>query len=117
MIPILPVGKIIRRKVCARHYDLVVDAIELHVLQSPSFVETFWHDLLFKALEVGGVVHPDFDAGGEFVDERGEEGGGRRVWGFAGAAEGIGENGDFEVGVETEGLRDCVNLWLSEMSV
>ena len=44
-----------------RHDELIIDAIELHMLMSPTFVDPFWQDSLLDTGEVGRVEHPDLD--------------------------------------------------------
>jgi hypothetical protein len=73
VVTILAVGEVVAGEVGAGHDDLVVDAVELHVLETPAFVDAFGNVFLAQACEVGRVVHTDFDAlGSELGDQRGE---------------------------------------------
>ena len=110
VVAVLAVCEVVGGEVGAGHNDRVVDAVELHVLQAPTFVEAIWNGAFLETGEVRRVVHADFNTGWELGDEGREKGGGCRIRGFAGPAKGIGEDGDLEVGVQAQRLRDCVNL-------
>lgn len=71
VVSILPICEVILRKICARYNDLVINTVQLHVLQTPPFVETVWDNLFTQASEVWGMVHSDFDALAEFGNQWG----------------------------------------------
>lgn len=62
MIPVLSVREVIVAQVRAGDDNLVVDAVQLHVLQSPALVEALGDDLLPEPTEVRCVVHADVNA-------------------------------------------------------
>lgn len=62
MVPVLAVCEVIVAQVRAGDDDLVIDSVQLHVLQSPTLVETLGDDLLPQSAEVRCVIHADVDA-------------------------------------------------------
>ena len=59
MVAILPICEIVVRQIRARHNDLVVDSIQLHVLQSPPFIDPLRENGLASSSEVGRMIHAD----------------------------------------------------------
>lgn len=69
MVSVLTIGEIVCRQIRARHDDLVVYAVQLHMLQAPALIDTLRDVLLSQPGQVGCVVHADFYAGGtKFCD-------------------------------------------------
>lgn len=75
MVSILTVGKVVCTEVCATHDNLVINAIEFHMLQPPAFIDALGNKSLAKAGQIGRVKHANLDPGTELGDERGKEGG------------------------------------------
>lgn len=43
------------------HNDGIVETITFHMLQSPSFIESPWHQLLCDPAQLGRMIQPEFD--------------------------------------------------------
>ena len=73
MVSILTVGKVVCTEVRATHDNLVINAIEFHMLQTPAFIDALGNKPLAKAGQIGCVKHANLDPGTELGDERGKE--------------------------------------------
>lgn len=62
MIPVLTVGEVVIGQVGAGHAEFVVDAIQLHVLEAPAFIDTIWDEFLSETSQVRSVVHAYLNA-------------------------------------------------------
>ncbi|KAJ6440179.1 LOW QUALITY PROTEIN: mitochondrial 54S ribosomal protein YmL6 [Purpureocillium lavendulum] len=90
--------------------NLVVDAIQLHVLQAPALVDAARDVALAGARQVRGVVHADLDAvGAKLGDEGRQQRGARGVGALAGAAQGVGQDAEGEARVAGEGVAQDVD--------
>ena len=49
MVSILAIGEVIATEVCATHDDFVINAVELHVLQPPAFIDALGNKLLAES--------------------------------------------------------------------
>ena len=45
-----------------RKHDLIIKAIELHMLETPSFIDASWYILLPPSDQVGCMKHGDLDS-------------------------------------------------------
>lgn len=110
-VPILSVGEVVAGQVCAREENLVIKAVELHMLEPPAFVEPLGGPALADAVERRGVVEPELDSlGPKLCDQRGEQRRGARAVGrFAGAADGVGEHVHLEARAAAQGLSERVD--------
>lgn len=73
MVSILTVGEVVAREIGAGHDDLIVNAVQLHVLEAPAFVDTSGYEFLAQASEVGSVIHAHFYSfRPKFGNQRGE---------------------------------------------
>lgn len=84
VVPILTVGEVVGREVCAGEDHLVVDSVELDVLKSPSLVDALGDQAFAETGQIGGVVHADLHSVGKVDDKRGKKGGTRGFWVLAG---------------------------------
>ena len=57
MVAILPIGEVVVGQVRARHDDLVIDGIQLHMVQAPSFVDSLRQDRFLDTGQVRGVEY------------------------------------------------------------
>lgn len=64
MIPVLSIREIVRGQVCPGKQDLVIESVELHVLQTPSLVDSLRNVAFSEAGQVRRVIHAYFDAVG-----------------------------------------------------
>lgn len=75
VVAVLPVGEVIGGEVRAGENDLVIEAVELDMLQSPALVDALGQQALPHARQVRRVVHADLNLVGELGRQRGEQGG------------------------------------------
>lgn len=76
VVPVLSVCEVVVAQVRAGDDDLVVDAVQLHVLQPPALIEAFGDNLLPEPTEVRRVVHTNVNAVcAKLGHERNEKGG------------------------------------------
>lgn len=105
VVAVLPVGEVVGGEVRAGENDLVVEAVELDVLQSPALVNALRQQALPHPRQVRRVVHANLNLVGELGRQRGEQGGARCLGRLASASQRIGKNGDSELGsVAEEGI-------------
>lgn len=50
------------------HDNFVIDSIELHVLESPSFIQSLRNNLLLETVEIRRVVKPDRNSVAKLLD-------------------------------------------------
>lgn len=60
VVPVLSVGEVVVREVSSGHDQLVIYAIELHMLESPSFIDAARDHFLAQTGEIWGVEHAYF---------------------------------------------------------
>jgi hypothetical protein len=44
-----------------RHYQFIINTVELHVLKTPAFIDSLGHEGLADSCEVWGVEHSNND--------------------------------------------------------
>ena len=73
VVPILAIREVIIRQIRAGEDQLVVDAVELHMLQAPPLVDSLGYQGLAYSCEIRRVVHADLDLVGELCHQGCEE--------------------------------------------
>jgi len=63
MITVLAVREIIMAQIRTTYHDFIIEAVKLHMLQAPSFVDAAGNETRFQTCEIGRVEHADLDAG------------------------------------------------------
>lgn len=94
VIAVLAVGEIIIGEICAGEDEFIVGAVELHVLQTPAFVDAPGDQFFPQPGQVRCVVHADFYPIWEFGGERGEKGCARGSGRFSSPTQGIRQDRD-----------------------
>lgn len=89
-----------------RNDDLIINAIQLHMLQAPALVDTLRDPFLSQPGQIGSMKHANVHSFRSiFRYQRTKQRSARRVGSFAGATQSVCKNRHLEVWVVAQGLR------------
>jgi hypothetical protein len=74
MIAVLSIREIIGRQIGPRNDNLIINAIQFHVLETPTLIDSSWNVFLPETRKVGCVVHTHFYTVPKLRDKRSKQG-------------------------------------------